>query len=272
MQKIRPSSGRNYEKKNINVKLSPNKKYYLGQSDSKKYKENEKDLNIIPRIKQNDLHITPNYEYNLNFHKNSVFLKALINNKENNNKINDSMGFNQRYKEKRELNNLDSKTLYYSSNSKNKPKNAIIFDKLYSYNLKPSVPIKININNIAYKLSQSADTNKINILANDKIFNNLKSNELLSKAINIISDKKNNKCSHRPLSAKGNNPKNKNNLNDSYKDEFKLLGYQNRMPSPMSSKFSLIKKNNNYDNILNNRYSKGKPMNNLKTNALNKKK
>ena len=272
-QKIRPSSARK-DKKNMNVKLLRDKKYYLGQSDSHKSKENEKDINIIPRINQKNSHITLNYEYNLNFHKNKAFIKAFIDNKETKNIMNNSMGFNNRYKEKRDLNSLDSKTLYFKNNSK--PKNAFIFDKFYSYNLKSSGPIKINNNNnIAYKLSQSADKNNINILMNNKIFNNIKQDELLLKGINIISEKKNNRYNHRSLSAKRNNSKNKNNFNNinsfSPNNEF-MFGNQKRMPSPVSSKFVLMKNNNNYSGIHNNRYNNYMPMNNINTNKLNKKK
>ena len=110
---------------------------------------------------------------------------------------------------------------------------------------------------------------------NNKIFNNIKQDELLLKGINIISEKKNNRYNHRSLSAKRNNSKNKNNFNNinsfSPNNEF-MFGNQKRMPSPVSSKFVLMKNNNNYSGIHNNRYNNYMPMNNINTNKLNKKK
>ena len=93
----------------------------------------------------------------------------------------------------------------------------------------------------------------------------------------IISEKKKNKFNSRSLSAKKNNSKIKNNLYDincfSSHNEFELLEYQKRMPTPISSKFSLMKNNNNYNNnIQNNRYNISTQMNNLITNKIKKKK
>ena len=235
------------DKKTNNVKLLANKKYYLGQSDSKNCKENEKDNDIIPSINKNTPNMTLSYEYNLNVHNNKTFIRSLITNKEIKDNINKSIGINKRYNEKREINSLDNKSINnnYNSKLKNKPKNAYIFDKFNLYSLKKADPIKLNNNNITYKLSQSEDTK--NIKMNDKIFNSVNTYETLSKGINILSENRNFKYNNRPFSAQRNNLKNRNNFNNYY--EFFGHHHQKRVPSAKGSKFSLMKNNtNNYNN------------------------
>ena len=228
------------EKKNYNIKLFANKKYYLGKSDSKNIKENKKDIDIIPTINQNKQNITLNYEYNLNFLNNRAFIRSLITNKEIKDNITKSIGINTRFNEKREINSFDNKLINNNNKLKKNPKNSF-FDKFNLYNLKQAEPIKLNNNNITYKLSQSEDNKSIRM--NDKI-NNINSFETLSKGINAINEKKNFKNIVRPFSAQRNNLINKNNFNKCYD----IFGNQKRVPSSKNQKISLMKNKNNFYN------------------------
>ena len=245
------------------MKLYQNKKYYLGEPDSKKTKENEKDTNVIPNINQNNNCRANNYEYNHNFHNNKGFIRSLINNNEIKNNLNKSIRNNNRHKEKGDINNSEvkNKLLYYfDNNSINKPKNAFIFNKYSSYDFKPSEPVKLN-NNI-YKLTQSGEKKNNFMIMNDKVFNNKNTYETIPKGMKNY--KKN-----RPLSAKRDNLNYKknnsfNNFNGFYIGNMtEFIGPKKRIPSPMNSHLSLMKNNSNYINKHNNRYAFSNSINNI---------
>ena len=251
------------DKNNKNMKLYQNKKYYLGEPDSKKTKENEKDTNVIPNINQNNNCRANNYEYNHNFHNNKGFIRSLINNNEIKNNLNKSIRNNNRHKEKGDINNSEvkNKLLYYfDNNSINKPKNAFIFNKYSSYDFKPSEPVKLN-NNI-YKLTQSGEKKNNFMIMNDKVFNNKNTYETIPKGMKNY--KKN-----RPLSAKRDNLNYKknnsfNNFNGFYIGNMtEFIGPKKRIPSPMNSHLSLMKNNSNYINKHNNRYAFSNSINNI---------
>ena len=100
------TSAKKLKRKN-NSKLVENKKYYLGQSNSTKFKENEKDI-IIPKINKNNTQQTLNYEYNLNFHTNKMFIRSLMNNQEIKNNINNAR-INNSYNKKNQRNSIEIK-------------------------------------------------------------------------------------------------------------------------------------------------------------------
>ena len=255
------TSAKKLKRKN-NSKLVENKKYYLGQSNSTKFKENEKDI-IIPKINKNNTQQTLNYEYNLNFHTNKMFIRSLMNNQEIKNNINNAR-INNSYNKKNQRNSIEIKNnkLFISNDYNiNNNKNALIFNQFNSYNFKPSGPIKIN-NNLLYKISNSADKNNNNFIdANNVIFNNINKKESLSKGINnsYTSSKKIYNHNNRPLSAqRSNNNFNFNNSNGFSSKNMNMIelgGPKKRMPSPMTSQFSLMKNINNSNKNFNNRYN-----------------
>ena len=234
--------------------LSENKRYFLGQPNSKKNKENEKD-NIIPKLNKNNTQQTLNYAYNLNYHKDKLYIKSLINSQEIKNNVTNLSRVNNSYNKKNKKKNIEIKNnkLFLSNdyNIINKNKNAYIFNQFDSYNIQPSGPIKLT-NNIGYKFSNSADKKNNNF--NSIIFNNnTNKKETLPKGI------KKNHNYNRPLSAQRNNLKNNNKFNFNNSNGFssnnmiEFRGPKNRMPSPITSQFSIMKSinilnNNNHNN------------------------
>ena len=272
--KKRGVSAKKDKNNNSNTRLLQNKKYYLGKPNSKttkKQKENEKDLNIIPTITHNNTFQTLNYEYNLNFHNNRMLIRSLLNDKEIRNNIanyNNSMGDKMNNKnKKRQMNSLEIKNNnrinINDSNVLYRSKNATIFNKFNSYTFHPSEPVKINnkINsNVKYRLAQSHENNN-----SMKAYDNLNDYDEISKGINTV-DKIIHKHS-RPLSAKKNNTINKNinyylNQNKGFSPNNDIFLLQKRAPSPIVQDFKLIKNISHFNNKHNNRYNSAKPKNN----------
>lgn len=258
------------DKKINNTKLQQNKRYYLGLSNSKKSKDNEKDI-IIPNISSNKAFKTFNYEYNLNLNNDKISISTLMKNKTKNNDNNYPQVYHSYSSNKRKYSDFIKR----NNNHRiiNKPKNANIFNKFNSYNFHPSGPVKIN-NKMSYKLGNNIDRKNDNFLSMDnKMYSNL--NEYSSISNNINSNKMNIHRKNRPLSAQKNNYRNKNNINLYFNNSsgfssnygMELYGTHHRAPSPMLKKSSTLKNNNFHKNSYqnNNRYRLPSPVNNIGT-------
>ena len=252
-------------KKNTNKNnkiLIPNKKYYLGQANSKLIKESEKDI-IIPKLNPNNGFQSLNYEYNHNFHNNKMLMRALISDKEIKNNINNnpnSISNNNIYNKKSIINSFEENNnnniidnIEY--NRFNKPKNAYIFNTFNSYNFKPSGPVKIN-NNMTYRLSHSLDKNNNNFMEmNNKIFNDINVHDKISNSMKTYKY-------NRPLSAQKDYLKQKKNNKNSNNNRADLFDPHKRLPSPVTSQFSIMKIFNISKSNQNNRYNISTPINN----------